>query len=181
MAKTRKAATPPRARTRTPKGPKTKAALKRAAQAARAATLAQQKLFLEHYSGLGVITAAAKLAGIDRKRHYEWLEDTKKYPDYQASFDDAHEQACDRLEAEMVRRGAIGWDEPVFGKLPSNNGANAGNGIIGHIRKYSDRMLELALKARRPAVFRERFEHSGPEGGPIPSNFTITIDRSNDA
>jgi hypothetical protein len=34
-------------------------------------------------------------------------------------------------------------------------------------------MLELTLKARRPEKFRERFEHSGPNGAPIPMAATL--------
>lgn len=135
-------------------------------QHVRARTLALQALFLRNYAAIGVITAAAKASGIDRGQHYDWLARSDKYPGYRKQFEDAHEQACDRLETEMIRRGVQGWDEPVFGKQP---GKDTGTGVVGHIRKWSDRMLEIALKARRPEKFRERYdlEHSGPQGGPI--------------
>jgi hypothetical protein len=33
--------------------------------------------------------------------------------------------------------------------------------------EYSDTLLIFLLKGIRPEKYRERFEHSGPEGGPI--------------
>ena len=170
----RKSATAQRARA---KAAATRAR-KAAKQQARAQTLAHQKAFLTAYANVGVITAAAKLVEIDRKRHYEWLAEPNKYPTYREDFADAHEQAADRLEAEMFRRGVQGIEKPVFGKLA---GKDTGSGQIGTIQEYSDRMLELLIKARRPETFRERFEHSGPDGGPIPTKFTITIDGDHDA
>jgi hypothetical protein len=132
--------------------------------------LAQQQAFLQHFASIGVVTAAAKLAGIERQRHYEWLQAPDKYPGYAEQYAAAMEEAADRCEAEMMRRGVAGWDEPVYGKLP---GEQTGNGVIGSKRVYSDRMLELALKARRPEKFRERYEHTGPNGGPIKSEVHV--------
>lgn len=130
----------------------------------RATTLATQALFLQSYAQIGVVTAAAKMAGIDRSVHYEWMADVEKYPDYKAKFEDAHQQAIDRLEVEAIRRGLSGWEEPVFGR---GKDANAGTVQVGTIRRYSDRMLEIMLRARRPADFRERMEVTGKDGGAI--------------
>lgn len=115
-------------------------------------TLAKQAKFLNAYRTIGVITMAAEAAGIDRKRHYEWLEQTERYPKYKVEFDHAHEAATDRLEAEAIRRGLDGWDEPKYGTLP---GVAAGTGEVGVIHRFSDRLLELVLKARR-SHFRDR-------------------------
>lgn len=137
-------------------------------QAPRPTTEAQQAAFLGAYASVGVVTAACKLVGVDRQRHYEWLADQEKYPDYEKRFKDAHEQACDRLEAEAVRRAVQGWDEPVY-----QMGA-----LVGTKRMYSDRMLELMLKARRPGTFRDRqsVEHTGKDGGPIETKNVTPID-----
>lgn len=135
---------------------------------ARARTLAQQALFLKHFAHGGVVTEAAQAAGVSRQRHYEWLADPEKYPDYEERFKDAHEQACDRLEREAIRRGADGWDEPVY----------QGGKKVGLVRRHSDRMLELVLKARLPDKYRERqsVEHSGPGGGPIEQRVVVIPD-----
>ncbi len=115
-------------------------------------TLAQQKAFVTAYAELGIITDAAAAARIDRRRHYEWLEDSERYPHYGAQFDDAYEQASDLLEAEAIRRGLEGWLEPKYGR---DKGKDAGTVEVGTIRRFSDRLLELVLKQRRPS-FRER-------------------------
>lgn len=122
----------------------------------RAKTAAQQALFLENYSNVGILTAAAKLSEISRSRHYEWLgattdDGSPRYPEYAAKFKEAHEMATDRLEAAAVTR-AIGWDEPIVDRMGRQRGTR---------RVYSDRCLELLLKARRPHVYRERYEVSG--------------------
>ncbi len=137
----------------------------------RARTRAQQDAFLEQFAAIGVITAACKLVGIDRQRHYEWMAASDKYPDYAERFANAVEEAADRAEAEMVRRGIQGWEEPVYGKLP---GRETGFGVIGSRRLFSDRMLELCLKARRPEKFRERMEHTGAGGGAIKMDVDLT-------
>lgn len=118
---------------------------------ARAKTVAQQSEFLEHYSSLGVITAAAKLTGISRTYHYRWMSDEEKWPEYPERFLDAYEMATDRLEAAAVQR-AIGWNEDIVGRDGK---------VTGSRHVYSDRMMELLLKARRPQIYRERFELTG--------------------
>lgn len=115
--------------------------------------LGQQVAFLSHFAVLGVITEAAVAAGVDRERHYEWLADPEKYPNYREAYENAREKAADRLEAEATRRAVDGWEEPVF-----QQGMQ-----VGLIRRHSDRMLEILLKARRPERFRER--HDVTTGG----------------
>src|SRR5947209_7038205 len=46
---------------------------------------------------------------------------------------------------------------------------------VGSIRKYSDHLLQTMLKGRRPDVYRERYEHSGPGGAPLPTTSPVTI------
>lgn len=49
------------------------------------------------------------------------------------------------LEDEARRRAVDGVDEPVF----------QGGELVGHVRRYSDRLLEFLLRGRRPTVYRE--------------------------
>lgn len=174
---TNKAQTRPRVRARVKGGPGRGKKPGTREAVGRPKTRAQQGAFLEQYAAIGVITAAAKLVGISRMKHYEWLADPKKYPDYRRRFNDAAEQAADRAEQEMVRRGIVGWEEPVFGKLP---GKDEGSGIIGKKRMFSDRMLELCLKARRPEKFRERTstEVTGKGGGPVESRVQFYLPKN---
>lgn len=107
---------------------------------------AQQRKFLAAYRQIGIITLAAEEAGIDRRRHYEWIEDVDRFPDYAADYADAHEEAVDRIEAELHRRAVRGIDEPVYGRKP---GSKPGVEVVGHIRRYSDSLLGLLIKAKR--------------------------------
>lgn len=103
----------------------------------------QKELFLENLAMNGNVTLAARAAG--------W-----KYPTvaerYRAEDDrfaeawvDALSQATDAMEYEARRRAMEGWDEPVWYMGEQ----------VGSVRKYSDRLLEMMLKAHRPGRFRE--------------------------
>ena len=115
-----------------------------------------QTAFLAAFGATGSITKAAEAAGIDRREHYRWLEGNESY---QERWGAAEEELTTRLEAEAVRRALDGVEEPIY-----HNGQ-----CVGTVSRYSDRMLELLLKARRPGSYRERasVEHSGPNGGPM--------------
>lgn len=50
---------------------------------------------------LGVVTTAAKQAGINRKTHYEWL---KEDPDYKAQVEDVANIALDFAESQLHKQ-----------------------------------------------------------------------------
>ena len=107
------------------------------------------------------VSEAARRAGISRRRAYD-VRDVD--PVFAAAWKDAVETAIDTLEAEAWRRGKEGWDEPVFYRGESQRDAE---GKPVTIRKYSDRMLELLLKAHRPEKYRERFDHTVGDDRPV--------------
>lgn len=78
-----------------------------------------------------------------------------------AGFDrrwkEAEELAVERMEAEADRRAVDGTDKPVFYQGER----------CGEIREYSDSLLIFRLKARRPEVYRERFEHASDRDKPL--------------
>lgn len=82
-------------------------------------------------------------------------------PDFRERYDEAvkmREQLMTILREEEADRRAIeGWDDPVF----------QGGIQVGVVRKYSDRLMELRLKAADPAKYAERHEYTGADGGPI--------------
>lgn len=101
--------------------------------------------FLAAYAELGNVSDACEVAGVGRRTHYDWLDaDTS----YAAAFADARESAADRLERAALIRAVDGIDEPVFHK----------GEVVGHVRRYSDSLLQFLLKGARPEKYRERFD-----------------------
>lgn len=105
----------------------------------------KRSAFLAAYAECGVVSRAAKAAGVERSKHYGWL---KSDPAYLAAFEEAHAHAVELLESEARRRAIEGWEEPVF-----HEGA-----VCGHKRKYSDTLLIFMLKGALPEKYRERPE-----------------------
>ncbi len=103
----------------------------------------KQAEFLAAYAAVGNISTAAKLTGIQRSNHYNWLRESQDYHD---KFEDASEQAIDSLESEARRRAVDGVDRPVFHKGEQ----------VGAVREYSDTLLIFLLKGLRPEKYRER-------------------------
>lgn len=100
------------------------------------------------------VTEAARLAKITRQRAYD-LRDSSA--EFKQAWDDALEQACDTLELEARRRAEKGVSKTIFYK-----GKPVGKEI-----NYSDTLMIFLLKAHRPEKYRERFEHTGPDGGEV--------------
>lgn len=73
----------------------------------------------------------------------------KSDPLFAEAWEDALEVAADAAEAEAFRRGVHGVEKDVYFK-----GEKVGKDVI-----YSDRLLELTLKARRPDKFRDNHKH----------------------
>jgi hypothetical protein len=96
------------------------------------------------------VSEACRTANIGRTTAYEWREAD---PSFAAAWKDAEEAAADKLEREAWRRAVEGTDKPVTFQ-----------GVItATYKEYSDRMLEILLKAHRPEKFVEKskVEHSG--------------------
>ena len=123
-------------------------------------TIAQRKLesqerFLNIFRKNGTIGGSCRLARITRWTHYDWLDTD---PSYVRRFKDAFEDAVDRAEKELIRRGVDGWTEKVYYQ---------GEVVDEKIVK-SDQCLTFYLKGRRKEVFgADRVELTGANGGPI--------------
>lgn len=105
-----------------------------------------QEKFLKAFAETGVVSDAAKVCGRSRATVYR---ERDRNEEFAAAWDDANEVAADVLEREAVRRAVEGVDEPVF---------HAGQ-EVGAVRRYSDRLLEFLLRARRPEKFRDNHRH----------------------
>lgn len=75
----------------------------------------------------------------------------------------AEQLLVEAFEAEIDRRAFEGVNKPVFGKL---EGMNAGNGVIGHVREYSDRLAEIRMRAISPEKYRDKIEKDKGTGAP---------------
>ena len=99
--------------------------------------------FLASYAKCGNITKAAKAARVDRKTVYNRQAADA---DFETAMAAAQEEAVDLLEEEARRRAAEGTLEPVFYKGEK----------VATVRKYSDTLLIVLLKANRPEKYKER-------------------------
>ena len=149
-------------RKKTPPGP-TRAQVKKGA-------------FLDAYRKIGTVSAAARVAGIDRRTHTKWMH-AKDGGQYAAAFADAQEDFVELLEQEARRRGVVGWDEPVVyqGAYCYETDPTTHQRRQVMVRKFDSMLLQAQLNALRPEKYRYRHEHAGPGGGPIPHKHVGTI------
>jgi hypothetical protein len=103
----------------------------------RSLTPQTKRTFLETLETGATVTDASRAAGHPRQTFYE---NRPLDPDFAAAWDDAyHGAGADALIAEAQRRAVAGWDEPVFQRGEE----------VGVVRRYSDRLLELAIAGKR--------------------------------
>lgn len=106
---------------------------------------------------------AALAAGVGRTTIFDWRAED---PEFAAAWSAAVEEGIDRLENEAYRRAVEGVERPVF----------QGGQCVGHTQEYSDNLLTLLLKGRRPNVYNtERHLHAGGDGGPIHTKADVTV------
>ena len=96
------------------------------------------------------VTAAVAESAMSRAWFYRERSDD---PAFAEAWDEALDAGTDALEDEARRRAVDGVEEPIvaMGKVARDE---AGNVLT--VRRYSDSLLTLLLKARRPDKFKER-------------------------
>lgn len=105
--------------------------------------LKQKEIFLEELARSGNVTSAARTAGW----RYPTIADEyrKEDPQFDRAWSDAQRQANDALIMEARRRAVSGVNEPVYFK----------GEICGSVTRYSDKLLEVLLKAEMPEKFKD--------------------------
>lgn len=73
----------------------------------------------------------------------------KDDPGFCVRVQDALQDYYESLQAELLRRAVVGVVKPVFGKISREE-----DGVVGYERVYSDRLLELEIKASNRAKYR---------------------------
>jgi len=107
----------------------------------------QRNFFLARLAESGNVSDAARWAAVSRSGAYALrLADEE----FALAWAEAQGQAVDALELEARRRAVDGVEQPV---LYAGKPVHDESGDPVTVRHYSDRLLELLLKARRPDSF----------------------------
>jgi hypothetical protein len=114
-------------------------------------TPSRKAAFIAKLSDYGVVRYACEQSGVARGLAYTWRDDD---PEFAADWAEAIETATDAMEQEAIRRGVLGYEKPIYGKGKGDEGMV----VVGVVTEYSDRLLELMLKANRGQKFRERVD-----------------------
>jgi len=93
---------------------------------------------------IGTMYLSARQAGVNYGSLMNFINKT---PDAKELWEQAYEEFRESLMAEAVTRARDGWDEPIY---------HMGS-IAGYIKRKSDRILELMLRAHIPVLFRENY------------------------
>jgi hypothetical protein len=107
--------------------------------------------FLSALAEYGNVKEAARIAIMDRRQLYRKRKNDAAFA---AAWEEAEALGVSAVEDEARRRAYEGWDEPVFHK----------GAVCGTVRKFSDTLLIVLLKAHRPEKYRENI-NSTIEGG----------------
>lgn len=109
----------------------------------------KQRAFLEDYAQWGNLTSASRAAGVSRNAVYRWQETDEQFL---AAFKQADAAATERLEREAWRRAVEG--------SPYERTSYWHGEPVGTDRKieYSDQLMMLLLRARRPDLYREKVD-----------------------
>ncbi len=129
-----------------------------------AALLPRQRKFIEAFYKEGTIADACRETGVTRQAHHGvWMAKEAEsgdhvYPLYVQMFNDARAALVELAEGQLWRMGVKGTEEPVFWQ---------GQKTSHKITKFSVQALDRWLRANCPEKYKERFEHTGADGGPM--------------
>jgi hypothetical protein len=125
--------------------------------------------FLKSLASSGNVSLAAHTSKISRSSLYHWRERDKGFA---SAWLEAIEVATDALESEARRRAIEGVETTIIhgGRMVRDDD---GNPLT--IRRYSDTLLALLLRAHRPEKYRDKPALNCAEPDNRNVSFTITI------
>ena len=108
--------------------------------------------FIAKFRDCGNVRLACEAAGVPRRTAYNWRE---RWATFRDEWDEAEEDAVDKLDAEAWKRAIKG----------------------------SDRLLMFLLQAHRRDVYNvpQRQEFSGPDGGPVETTVRVNVGQLTDS
>jgi hypothetical protein len=108
----------------------------------------RKKVFLAELARHGILVRAARAASPRASSQYGAVQTFKdertRDVEFARQWDEAVQSAEASIEHELYRRAQEGWDEPIYGGRHREK-------IVGTVRRYSDRLLELRARAMLPA------------------------------
>ena len=108
-----------------------------------------KRTFLADYRQWGNITSACEQAHVSRGTYYNWLEQDEAFA---LAARVAGQAATERLEREAHRRAIEG---SPYSRTSYYRGEPVGT---DHKIEYSDSLMALLLRARKPEVYREKLD-----------------------
>jgi hypothetical protein len=119
----------------------------------------RQRAFLAGFVAAMSVHGAARLSGVDRSCHYDWMSKDGRYAE---RFERARQMIADHFEAEIWRRAFVGVDTPLHWR----------GEITAWYKTYSDALTVFAMRALKPEVYR-RTDPEFDIGGPTAIEITI--------
>ncbi len=128
---------------------------------------AKKRAFLTTLADLGAVATACRALGLPRSAVYEWRDAD---PEFAEGWERAMDCAAAVLEAEALRRSVTGVEKPIY----------QGGVLVGTERVYSDRLLEVLLRAANRAKYGTTFVDSKTTGAVMLKVITGVPDRDED-
>jgi hypothetical protein len=119
-----------------------------------------QRAFLAAFSRLGVLISAEEASGVKRETHWRWMKEDPTYPE---RYEAAREAFGDTLE-EAARKRAVEGYEQFIPNPKTGVAIDERTGEPIKQRVYSDRLMEVMLKAKRRSEYGEKVEVGGIGG-----------------
>lgn len=117
-----------------------------------------KRVFLAAYGESGVLTDAARIAGVSRTTVYEWQEHDDHFAH---EMRQKLEESTELLEREAIRRARDG----VVKETPIHHNGKIIYTVVEH--KYSDGLMMFMLKGRKPDTYRENLNIETHERVPL--------------